>query len=175
MRIFPRCVPGRLVDPETISDEIGDISIVYAAGHPESQECYFLKTTDVGELSEGKIKRIAWNNIRKYGARLEDLFKDSSMALKKPPALTVQAPFGFDAETLEKVALAWGEKTIYILPESPDEVILLAGSEVSSGRTSERKLKKMIVSCNKEILQGNGEILSYKLFRYNAGAVVEVA
>lgn len=159
-KITPKCVPtGKVGHKGLLSDDFGSVTICYDDGKG------LVKEADLNGLDPDKVKRTAWSNMRTEGCPMTDIYRTHGVKVKKPPTYMVKAPFGFDTLSLSWIAKVWNESVIYILPGSTEEAILVAGSEVKSGRMTEDKLKRLVRRANEKIKADQvAEILSDDVF-----------
>ena len=89
------------------------------------------------------------------------------MNVKKPPVYSVKTPFVFNIQSLSWIARLWNEEVFYILPATADETLLVAGSELTSGRVTEDSLRHMARRANNSLRADKvTEILTEDIYCY---------
>ena len=161
--VIPKCVPsGNYQFKGFLSDDFGSVMICYDDGTGS-----LLRYEDLRGLDTDEIKRKAWNNLRTEGCRMTDIYKENGAEVTKPPVYSVKTPFVFDIQSLSWIAKVWNEEVFYIMPATTDEALLLAGSEIRSGRITEEGLKKLARRANNNLKAATStEILTEDIYCY---------
>lgn len=160
--VVPKCVPSRdYAEKGYLSDRYGSVLVCYDDGTG------LVKEEELHGMNPLAVKSTAWNNLQTKGITMTDIYRDHGVKVVKPPVYSVRTPFAFHIQSLSWIARLWNEEVFYILPATADETLLVAGSEISSGRVTEDSLREMARRANNNLKADHvTEILTEDIYCY---------